>query len=55
MKIWRWPIATAVACSVGLAAGLFFDGWGDVLCWLGLGIPVVQSLWYWKLRRRSAS
>ena len=44
MMIWRWPIAIAVLSVVGLAAGLLFDGWGDALSWLGLGIPVALTV-----------
>ena len=55
MNVWRWPIITAVASVVGLLTALFFDGWGDVLSWVGLGIPVAQSIWFWKLRRSCAS
>ena len=55
MNVWRWPIITAVASVVGLLTALFFDGWGDVLSWVALGIPVAQSIWFWKLRRSRAS
>jgi hypothetical protein len=50
MSVWRWPLPTGASSIVALAVGLFFDGWIDVLCWLGLSVPVVQSIWYWKLR-----
>ena len=51
MNVWRWPIVTGALSVMGLAVGLFFDGWGDVLSWIGLGVPVAQSFWYWRLRR----
>lgn len=51
MSVWKWPVVTAVSSSAALAIGLFFEGWVDALCWIGLGVPVVQSIWYWKLRR----
>jgi hypothetical protein len=44
MNVWRWPIVTAIFSVVGLLAALFFDGWGDVLSWIGLGTPVMQSV-----------
>ena len=50
MNMWRWPIASAAASIVGLTAGLILDGWGDVLGWAGLGLPVAQCAWYWLLR-----
>ena len=48
MSLWRWPLITAALSAVGLAVGLFFEGWIDAVCWLALSVPVVQSVWYWK-------
>jgi hypothetical protein len=50
MNVWRWPFFTGALSVAALAIGLFFDGWIDGLCWLGLGVPVARSVWYWKLR-----
>lgn len=40
MRIWRWPLLLALLSAGGLGAGLVSDGIGDVLAWIGLGIPV---------------
>jgi hypothetical protein len=54
MKVWRWPLVTAALGIVGLASALFYDGWGDAVSWIGLGLPVAQSVWFWKLRGKGA-
>jgi hypothetical protein len=50
--VWRAPVAIGVASSVGLVAGLVADGWGDVVSWIGLGLPLVVLLRYAGWRRR---
>jgi hypothetical protein len=47
MNVWRWPLITAVLCAVGLASALFFDGYGDAVSWLALGLPIAQAAWFW--------
>lgn len=53
-QIFRAPTWLGVLSLVGLIAALIGDGWHDVLSWLGLGIPVVLTLWYgwWNPRRQ---
>jgi len=49
--LWRWPVAMGLLSAVGLLAGLVYDGWGDWLSWVTLGIPVAAMLWFGWLRR----
>lgn len=51
--LWRWPIVLAVLTTIGLGAGLVSDGVGDWIAWIGLGLPVLVSLWFGVLRRGS--
>ena len=52
-RMWGWPIALGLLTTIGLISALFSDGgFGDVLAWFALGVPVVVCAWYgW--RRRS--
>ncbi|RZI71282.1 MAG: hypothetical protein EOP80_15380 [Variovorax sp.] len=52
-RMWGWPIALGLLTTIGLVSALFSDGgFGDVLAWFALGVPVVVCAWYgW--RRRS--
>ena len=57
VRIWPVPIALGVLTCVGLVAALVADGIGDVVSWIGLGLPIVAVLWFvWlapqPLRRR---
>ncbi|MBK3746337.1 MULTISPECIES: hypothetical protein [Stutzerimonas] len=57
MRIWRWPVAIALASALGLIAGLVSEGAGDWLSWLALGLPTalgLQGLWRGR-GQRSAS
>ncbi|MFT4265922.1 MAG: hypothetical protein QM586_01670 [Xenophilus sp.] len=50
--MWGWPIVLGVLTAVGLVSALFSDGgFGDVVAWVTLGIPVAVCLWYGWLRR----
>ncbi|MBP6778480.1 MAG: hypothetical protein KA151_14650 [Piscinibacter sp.] len=51
-SLWGWPIALAVASSIGLVAALVGDGVWDAVSWFGLGLPVAVSAWYWLPRPR---
>ena len=45
--MWGWPIVLGVMTIVGLISALFSDGGlGDMLAWVGLGIPVAVCAWY---------
>ena len=52
-RMWGWPIALGLLTTIGLISALFSDGgFGDMLAWFALGVPVVVGAWYgW--RRRS--
>lgn len=43
---WAWPAAIAAASLTGLLSGLVTDGWGDVLAWCGLGLPLAMACLY---------
>lgn len=51
--IWAWPIAVALVSTAGLIAALVGDGPLDVVSWLGLGVPVAVSVWFWTRRQRA--
>ncbi|MFD2182995.1 hypothetical protein [Rhodoplanes azumiensis] len=53
-RLWAWPIAVAVASTAGLIAALVGDGLLDVVSWLGLGLPVAVSAWFWVRRPKVA-
>ncbi|MDM0044796.1 hypothetical protein QTH91_09905 [Variovorax dokdonensis] len=45
--MWGWPIVLGVLTAIGLISALFSDGgFGDVLAWITLGIPVLVGGWY---------
>ena len=51
--MWGWPIAMGVLTAIGLVSALFSDGgFGDMLAWVTLGIPVAACIWFGWLRRR---
>jgi hypothetical protein len=46
-RMWGWPIALGLLTSIGLISALFSDGgFGDMLAWAALGIPVAVCAWY---------
>ncbi|MEO5735862.1 MAG: hypothetical protein ABIQ82_00195 [Variovorax sp.] len=52
-RLWGWPILLGLLTLVGLVSALFSDGgFGDVLAWLTLCVPVAVGGWY-GLGRRS--
>ena len=44
-QIWAAPVLLGLSSAVGLVTALFFNGVGDVIAWVTLGIPVVVCLW----------
>jgi len=50
-SIWRWPLIIALLSAIALLAGLVSDGTGDLIAWIGLGVPVIVSLWFGYLKR----
>ncbi|WP_447741347.1 hypothetical protein [Variovorax boronicumulans] len=56
-RMWGWPIALGVMTTVGLITALFSDGGlGDMVAWVGLGIPVLVCAWYgWGRSPRTGS
>lgn len=51
-QIFFAPIWIGLLSIIGLIAALVGDGPYDALSWLGLGIPVVLSIWYGWWRQR---
>lgn len=47
------PALIAMLGLAGLFAALLGDGWWDALAWVGLGLPVLLSVW--ALPRRKAA
>jgi len=43
-RIWHAPIALGFISACGLFTGLLFDGPGDAVSWLALGVPVVVAV-----------
>jgi len=40
IRTWPWPIALALISLIGLVAGLVSASLGDVMAWIGLGLPL---------------
>lgn len=53
-RIFRWPLAIALASTVGLISALVGDGPYDVLSWLLLGGTVVIMAEAWRRGPRPA-
>lgn len=45
------PTLLAVTSLIGLVAALTGDGWGDVIAWVGLGLPIVATIWAIRVKR----
>lgn len=45
LRIWAIPIAIGTLSSIGLTTALLADGYGDVLSWLTLSVPVLITVW----------
>jgi len=43
MRLWLWPTVIGLLCAIGLVVGLVSHGIGDIMAWIGLGIPVVVA------------
>jgi len=44
--LWMMPVVVGSLSAVGLTIALFFDGPGDVLSWVALGIPTAIAVYY---------
>ncbi len=57
LRMWGWPIVLGVLTTIGLITALFSDGGiGDMVAWVGLGIPVLVCAWYgWRRSPRAGS
>jgi hypothetical protein len=44
-EIWRLPIFLAIACAIGLGAGVAADGIWDVISWIALALPPLVVAW----------
>lgn len=51
IRTWPWPIGLAIVSTVGLVAGLVSDALGDVMAWIGLGLPLAVILRHVLARR----
>lgn len=47
-RIFRWPLAIALATAVGLVAALIGDGAYDVVSWITLGLTIVVMIAAWR-------
>ena len=47
-RIFRWPLAMALANAVGLVAALVGDGWWDLVSWITLGATVAVMVAAWR-------
>lgn len=54
-RIFRAPLALAVASLIGLIAALIFDGTIDAIWNLMIALPLIVILIYWARRRRPKS
>ncbi|MBN8753957.1 MULTISPECIES: hypothetical protein [Variovorax] len=54
-RMWGWPIVLGLLTTLGLISALFSDGgFGDIVAWIALSVPVVVCVWFGWLRRSSA-
>ena len=49
--IFALPLAIFIICVAALVIALTGEGWRDAISWIGLGIPVVATLWAMQFRR----
>lgn len=52
VRTWTWPIALAIVSTIGLLAGLVSDALGDVIAWIGLGLPLAVIVRHLAARRQ---
>lgn len=45
-RVWAWPVALALLTAIGLLSALLADGWGDVLSWCCLTVPLAVAGWH---------
>lgn len=45
-RVWLAPLIMALLSLFGLVVALLADGWGDLLSWLALGVPVWACFYY---------
>lgn len=48
--IYFFPAVIGVSTGAGLVAALIGDGIWDVASWIGLGIPIAVTSWFWTNR-----
>jgi hypothetical protein len=49
--MWGWPIVLGLLTTLGLVSALFSDGgFGDIVAWIALGVPVVVCVWFGWMR-----
>lgn len=46
VNVWAVPLLLGLASVGGLLSALFFDGVGDLVSWLLLGLPVYVGVFY---------
>ena len=52
-RIFRIPVALAVATLIGLASALLGDGVWDALSWATLALPLAVVAWCWRRAGRA--
>lgn len=54
-RIWLAPLLIGLLSLFGLVVALLADGWGDILSWVALAVPVLVCIYYWAGRGQPKS
>lgn len=47
-QLWFMPAFIGLISFGGLLNALLYDGWGDAISWILLGIPVIVVGYFWR-------